>query len=30
MLLGDYNINYLDSLERSRIETVILPYALHI
>ena len=30
LLLGDYNINYLDTLERSRLETVILPYDLHI
>ena len=30
ILLGDYNINYLDTLERSRLETVILPYDLHI
>ena len=27
-LLGDYNINYLDTLEGSRLETVILPYDL--
>ena len=30
ILLGDYNIKYLDTLERSRLETVILPYDLHI
>ena len=30
ILLGDYSINYLDTLERSRLETVILPYDLHI
>ena len=30
ILLGDYNINCLDTLERSRLETVILPYDLHI
>ena len=30
ILLGDYNINYLDILERSRLETVIPPYDLHI
>ena len=30
ILLGDYIINYLDTLERSRLETVILPYDLHI
>ena len=30
ILLGDYNINYLDTLERSRLETEILPYDLHI
>ena len=30
IFLGDYNINYLDTLERSRLETVILPYDLHI
>ena len=30
LLLGDYNNTYLDTLERSRLETVILPYDLHI
>ena len=30
ILLGDYNINYLDTLEISRLETVILPHDLHI
>ena len=30
ILLGDYNINYLDTLGRYRLETVILPYDLHI
>ena len=30
ILLGDYNINSLDTLERSRLETVILPYDLQI
>ena len=30
ILLGDYNINYLDTLERSRLETVILPYDFHL
>ena len=30
ILLGDYIINCLDTLERSRLETVILPYDLHI
>ena len=30
ILLGDYNNNYLDTLERSRLETVTLPYDLHI
>ena len=30
ILLADYNIKYLDTLERSRLETVILPYDLHI
>ena len=30
ILLGYYNINTLDTLERSRLETVILPYDLHI
>ena len=29
ILLGDYNFNYLDTLERPRLETVILPYNLH-
>ena len=30
ILLGDYNINYLDTLEISRLKTVILPCDLHI
>ena len=30
ILLADYNINYLDTLERFRLETVILLYDLHI
>ena len=30
ILLGDYNVNYLDTLERPRLDTVILPYDLHI
>ena len=30
MLQGDHNINYLNALERSRLETVILPYDLNI
>ena len=30
ILLGDYNINYLDKLERCKLETVILPYVLHV
>ena len=30
ILLGDYNTKYLDTLEKSRLETVILPYELNI
>ena len=30
ILLGDYTINYIDALEKSRLETVILSYDLHI
>ena len=29
-LMGGYNISYLDTLEKSRFETVLLPYDLHI